>query len=271
MARTVAMHDRVYNSSEIRRGESTPTSLNDVSAFPSTQWTMVLRAGTASDAQAHAALESLCRRYWYPLYSFVRRQGRDHHEAEDCTQEFLARLLAAEGLQRVRPEGGRFRTFLLSCLRNFLTNEWIRSNTAKRRGGLTSVPLASTGYSDGVSREMPDPGLTPEQAFDLSWATSILDRAVHELRTEYQSSGREKIFETMAPLIWATESNESLIPHAAAAGVTVNAFTVALHRARRRLGDRLRAAVAETVADPTEIDSELRHLVSALSAPNSGK
>lgn len=239
------------------------------SAFPVTQWSMVLRAGTNTDTHARAALESLCRRYWYPLYTFVRRQGREHHEAEDCTQEFLAQLLAADRLQRARPERGRFRTFLLSGLRNFLTSEWRRTQTAKRGGGVMSVALDITGADQSFCAEPADPGLTPEQAFDRSWALGTIDRGVAELRAEYAATGRSKVFEAMAPLIWGADSNDALAQRAAELGLTVNSFTVALHRARRRLGDRLRGLVAETVADPAEIDAELRHLVNAISGPAS--
>lgn len=235
-------------------------------SFPTTHWSMVLRAGERANAEAHAALESLCRRYWYPLYAFVRRQGRDHHEAEDCTQDFLAQLLAADGLQRARPERGRFRTFLLTSLRNFLTSEWRRAQTAKRGGGLTPVPLATPGFDEPFCPDPRDPGLTPEQAFDRTWALGMIDRAVRELRAEYAITGRARVFDAMAPLIWGSEQSEALVRRAAESGLTVNAFTVALHRARRRLGERLRAAVSETVADPAEIDDELRHLISAIGA-----
>ncbi len=240
-------------------------------SFPVTQWSVVLRAGTHTDTQAHAALESLCRQYWAPLYTFVRRQGRDHHEAEDCTQEFLAQLLASDGLQRARPERGRFRTFLLTGLRNFLTSEWRRSHAAKRGSGLAPLPLGTPGSAGQFSEEPADTGLTPEHAFDRTWALSLLDRAVIELRTEYGASGRAAVFEALAPLIWGNENTDALARQAAGIGVTLNSFTVALHRARRRLGDRLRALVAETVADPAEIDAELRHLISAISAQSSGK
>src|SRR5215216_4202653 len=104
-------------------------------SFPTTQWSMVVNAGATSETQAQAALETLCRQYWYPLYGFIRRQGRAHHEAEDCTQEFLARLLTNGGMATARPERGRFRTFLLTALRNFLTKEWHRDHAAKRGGG----------------------------------------------------------------------------------------------------------------------------------------
>jgi RNA polymerase sigma-70 factor (ECF subfamily) len=241
-------------------------------SFPTTQWSMVLRARSDADTQARVALESLCRRYWHPLYTFVRRRGRDHHEAEDCIQEFLARLLADGGLARVQPERGRFRTFLLTALRNFLTSEWRRASAAKRGSGVPVVELGTHESADAAgsgsgthAHEPADTGLTPEQAFDRSWARSMIDRAVIELRTEYVTGGRGAIFDAVAPLIWASDREDDFPQRAGALGLTVNSFRVALHRARRRLGDRLRAQVAETVASPGEIDAELRHLIAAIS------
>ena len=238
-------------------------------SFPETQWSMVLRSDAAGDTRAHAALESLCLRYWYPLYTFVRRQGRDHHEAEDSTQEFFARLLSAEGLKRARPERGRFRTFLLSGMRNFLTSEWRRDHAAKRGGGAVPVPLGPADFDERFCHEPADSGLTPEQAFDRSWALGMIDRAVGELRAEYMRSDRGELFDALAPQMWESSAVDSgtIARHAARLEMTVQAYTVALHRSRRRLGDRLRALVAETVAAQSEIDAELRHLVSAISGP----
>lgn len=238
----------------------------ETASFPETQWSMVLRSDPKGDLQAHAALESLCIRYWFPLYSFVRRQGRNHHDAEDCTQEFFAKLLSVDGFRRADPGRGRFRTFLLSGIRNFLTSDWRRMNAAKRGGGAAALPFGSNDLDERYCREPPDTGLTPEQAFDRSWALGMVDRAVGELRAEYSRSGRGELFDSLAPHIWGEPnlSTGSAVRHAERIGMTSQAFAVALHRARRRLGDRLRALVAETVADPAEIDGELRHLVGAL-------
>jgi len=234
------------------------------SAFPNTQWSMVLNARGATDTEARLALESLCRIYWPPLYTFIRRQGREHHDAQDATQQFIAHLLATESLQRVEPERGRFRTFLLTALKNFLTSEWRRTQTAKRGGGFTAVDLNSAHSAESSHLELPDPALTPERAFDRRWAQTMIERAVAELRAEYEGSGRKKIFAIMAPLIWGMESDDAISTGAFAMGITPNAFCVALHRARRRLGERLRANIAETVADPREMDVELRHLMEAM-------
>lgn len=241
------------------------------SAFPSTQWSMILNARVDTDTTARVALESLCRVYWQPIYTFIRRQGRDHHDAEDATQQFIAHLLATESLQRARPERGRFRTFLLTALRNFLTSEWRRTQTGKRGGGLVAVNLESRDSAESSGHELTDPALTPERAFDRRWAQTMIERAVTELRAEYEGSGRKEIFAVMAPLIWGTDSDDAVAAGAVAMGLTPNAFRVALHRARRRLGDRLRAYIAETVADPSEIDVELRHLMEAMSAGNGSR
>jgi RNA polymerase sigma-70 factor (ECF subfamily) len=224
---------------------------------------MVLNAGKASESQARAALESLCRQYWYPLYTFVRRQGRTHHEAEDCTQEFFARLLASAGVARARPERGRFRSFLLASLRNFLTKEWQRGQAAKRGGGLAPLPLEFDTAGERFGREPVDPGLTPEQAFDRSYALEMIGRAIAAIRAEYVKSGRGDLFAVLGPLVWGNASQESLAQHAGRLGMNAHAFTVALQRLRRRLGERLRSEVGQTVADEADVDAELRYLIAA--------
>jgi RNA polymerase sigma-70 factor (ECF subfamily) len=236
------------------------------SSFPTTHWSVVIHAHAGSESQARAALETLCRRYWYPLYAFVRRQGRTHHQAEDCTQEFFARLLTAGTIARARPERGRFRSFLLTALRHFLTNEWQRTQAAKRGGGQAPLPLEFDAADERYIREPADPGLTPEQMFDRSWALGMIDQAVAELRSEYEKAGREALFAALEPLAWGDSVRESPAELAARLGMSTNAFNVAVHRLRQRLGGRLRLAVSQTVADETEVDAELRHLISSMGA-----
>jgi DNA-directed RNA polymerase specialized sigma24 family protein len=235
-------------------------------SFPTTQWSMVINAGATSGTEAGVALETLCRQYWYPLYGFVRRQGRTHHEAEDCTQEFLARLLAKDGIATARPERGRFRTFLLTSLRNFLTKEWHREHAVKRGGGAVALSLDLRDAQDRFAHEPADAALNPEQAFDRTWALGMIERAVSKLRAEYEKSGRGELFATLSAFVWGDGSTEALAAPAARLGMTTHAFTVALHRLRQRVGQRLRADVAETVADENDVDEELRHLIAAVSA-----
>jgi RNA polymerase sigma-70 factor (ECF subfamily) len=242
---------------------SAPLPLHPRDVFPSTQWSIVLNAGEGSESQARSALESLCRQYWYPLYTFVRRQGRTHHDAEDCTQEFLARLLASDGMARARPERGRFRTFLLTSLRNFMAKEWHRGQAAKRGGGHAPLPLDFATAGDRFAHEPADPGLTPEQAFDRNYALDMISRAIDTVRTDYEESGRGALFAALRPLMWANTSHESLALHAGRLGMNAHAFTVALQRLRRRLGERLRSEVSQTVAVEADVDAELRYLIAA--------
>ncbi|HUJ42666.1 MAG TPA: sigma-70 family RNA polymerase sigma factor [Opitutaceae bacterium] len=232
--------------------------------FPSTHWSVVLLAGAAGGPEARSALETLCRQYWYPLYAFVRRQGRTHHEAQDCTQEFLARLLAADGIARARPERGRFRTFLLTALRNFLTDEWHRTQAAKRGGGQVPLPLEFDTAGERYAREPADAGLTPEQAFDRRWALDVVEKALLDLRVEYAASGRGALFDALAPVIWGGGAREPPAAQAQQLGLNDGAYKVALHRLRKRLRERLQAQVAATVADDTEIEEELRYLITAV-------
>lgn len=240
------------------------------SAFPTTQWSVVLNAGAGSPTEARAAMEKLCRQYWYPLYAFVRRQGRSHHEAEDCTQGFLARLLAAEGVARARQEHGRFRTFLLTALRNFLTNEWHRAQADKRGGGQTPLTLDAQRADERFAREPADPGLSPDRAFDRSWARGMIAAAVTAVRAEYEKSGRGDLFAALAPQVWGGTKVEPVNQTAARLGLTPQTLTVALHRLRQRIGQRLRLDVAQTVADSSDVEAELRHLITAVSGAAEG-
>jgi RNA polymerase sigma-70 factor (ECF subfamily) len=233
-------------------------------AFPTTQWSLVLAAGAGTERQARAALEVLCRQYWYPLYSFIRRQSRTHHEAEDCTQEFFARLLANEGMTHARRERGRFRSFLLTALRHFLANESRDAQAAKRGGGAVALPLEIEGAEERFVREPADPGRTPEQAFDRNWGLALIDQVIAELRSEFVASDRRALFDALSPLLLVDPGTGSLTEPASRLGMSRHAFSVALHRVRRRLGENLRTAVAETVATPAEVDAELRHLIAAI-------
>jgi RNA polymerase sigma factor (sigma-70 family) len=233
--------------------------------FPSTQWSLVLHAGADSATLAHAALESLCQQYWYPLYTYIRRQGRSHHEAEDCTQGFLLRLLTTNGVGQARPERGHFRTFLLTALRNFLINQWQHGQAAKRGGGLTLLSLEFDTAEERFAAEPTDPDLTPERAYDRNWALSMINRTIDTLRSEYVKSNRGVLFDALAPLVWESADEESQVKIAENLGMTKRTCAVALHRLRRRLGERLRIEVAQTVADGAEVDAELRYLITALS------
>ena len=209
-------------------------------------------------------MESLCRQYWYPIYHFARRQGRTHHEAEDVTQQFLARLLATDGIGAARPERGKFRTFLLTALRNYLTDEWRHAHAAKRGGEEVIVSIDLARAEQRFAEEPTDQNLTPDQAFDRAWAVEILERAVTGLREEYESSGRGPLFAALSPRLWNSNGSSLANPAPQKTEMNAHAVSMALNRLRHRLGLRLREEVATTVADGADIDAELRLLIASL-------
>ena len=240
------------------------TSAAPVGAFHTTHWSVVLRAGQADCTKAEDALAALCRSYWYPLYAFVRRRGHDREEAKDLTQEFFAKLLENNFLKSVDREKGRFRSFLLTCIQHFLSNERKKGQSIKRGGQYSFVSLDETVAEDQYAHE-PVERLTPETLFERRWALTVLDRTFTTLRREYTRQGQDQQFQVLQVyLSGAKDASSSYAQAAAQLGVTEAAARQAAHRMRRRYGQILRAEIAETVSTPTEIENELAHLQAAL-------
>jgi RNA polymerase sigma-70 factor (ECF subfamily) len=205
----------------------------------------------------------LCSIYWYPLYAFCRRQGRQPHDAEDLTQEFFARLLEKNGLASVRPEHGRFRSFLLASLKNFLVNEWERARAQRRGGGRQVLSLDGADAETRYALEPAD-GLTPETIFERRWAWAVLERTMSALRREYTSENKAELFEQLEGFLPGGRGTVSRADLAVKRGVSVGAIDVAVHRLRQRFGALLREQVLETVSSEEEVKEEIRHLISVL-------
>jgi RNA polymerase sigma factor (sigma-70 family) len=229
--------------------------------FPTTLWTVVLHAGGDEPAQAQAALTQLCQEYWYPLYSFVRRRGYSPHDAEDLTQAFLAHLLEKRGLGRIDPEHGRFRTFLLASLKNYLANDWDRSHAIKRGGGQTIVSLDEESAESRYQLE-PSHAMTPERHFERQWVMTLLDQVLDTLRDEYHTEGKGDLFEELKAVI--TGQPVAYADMAARLWRSEGALKVAAHRLRHRYRELMRARIAATVGEG-EVEDELRHLLAVLS------
>jgi RNA polymerase sigma-70 factor (ECF subfamily) len=237
-----------------------------VARFATTQWTVVLSASRDRSDTTHArqALEELCRTYWRPIYAFVRRLGHPPHDSQDLTQEFFARLLATDSLDRVSPAKGRFRTFLLAALKHFLANEWDKLRTQKRGGRLTFVPIDAPDTEAGTPPDPASPGPGPDQAFDRQWALALLERVLARLQEEHQAAGRRALFESLKDTL--TRDRQGL-PYATVAsqlGMTEGAVKVAVHRLRLRYRELLRLEIAATVENPGDVETELRELFRAL-------
>ena len=244
----------------MKSGETMHTLSGD-SQFPTTRWTLVVAAGDPSRKEARSALVSLCENYWYPLYAYLRRRGYASDQAQDLTQDFFIRVLEGRYLDRADPEKGRFRSFILTSLKFFVADENDRQRARKRGGGMV-VPLE---FSTGEERYQREPahGETPERIFERRWALCILERVVEKLRAEFVSHGRQEHFDRLK--VFLLGSSEA--PYSALAqemNTSEGALKVAIHRLRKRYRELFRQEIADTVADPAEVESELRHLAAAL-------
>jgi RNA polymerase sigma factor (sigma-70 family) len=243
-------------------GQSMHT-LPGASQFPTTRWTLVIAAGDPGRKDARSALVVLCENYWYPLYAYLRRRGYSADPAQDLTQEFFTRVLQGRYLDRADPEKGRFRSFLLTSLKFFVGDERDRQRARKRGGG----QLVSLEFLSGEARYQREPAHdeTPERIFERRWALSVLDRVLKQLRDEFVEHGRPEHFERLKVCLLG-QSDVSYAALAREMNTSEGALKVAIHRLRKRYRELFRKEIADTVADPAEVESELRYLAAALNA-----
>lgn len=220
-------------------------------------------AGGADEGAAREALEVLCRQYWYPLYAFVRRQGYSAHEAEDLVQGFFAMLLARQDFAKADPQRGRFRAFLLQALKHHLSHQRERQRAEKRGGDRLHYSL-DLARAEGRYLNEPATAGSTETLFDRQWAATLLEHVREGLAAEYAAAGKQAVFHELAPLLTGADSETSYQSLGSRLEMSPGAVKVAVHRLRRRFGERLRQAVAETVSSPEELEAELRELLAAL-------
>lgn len=220
-------------------------------------------AGGRTSPQADEALQVLCRTYWYALYTFVRRQGYSVTDAQDLTQEFFARFLEKKYIERADPERGRFRTFLLACLKNFLANEWDRAQTVKRGAAHKIISWDEHVAENHVISE-PTTEVSPEDAFEKRWAGMLLEQVLVRLREEFAAAGKIEAFDPLKKFLWGADSSVSYAELSAQLSLSEGAARVAVHRFRQRYREILRKEVTDTVADPKDVDDELRHLIAVI-------
>jgi DNA-directed RNA polymerase specialized sigma24 family protein len=232
-----------------------------VGDFRTTHWSEVLAAGAADNPLAAEALERLCRTYWYPLYSFVRRKGYPRSEAEDLTQGFFERFLEKSYLDDVVREKGKFRTFLLCSLNHFLANEWDKTQRLKRGGGATHLPLDTVGAEERFGSEPASVATNLEEAFDRNWAETLLAQALARLRADFYGTGKHDRFEELKPFLLGEPAEGGYAAVAGRLGMTEQGVKSAVHRLRRCFRETIREEIAHTVATRVEIDEELRYLI----------
>lgn len=231
--------------------------------FATTRWSLVARAGDSGAPEVQEALEELCRIYWFPLYAYVRRRGFRAEDAQDYTQSFFMRLLEKQTLQVADPHRGRFRSFLLASLNNFLANEVDRARTRKRGGDRVRL---SIDLAVGESRLQFEPAHeeTPERVFHRQWALTVLETVISRLENEYRQAGKARQFELLKHTL--TGSHECL-PYAGIAealGLTEPHARQLARRLRQHYRTLLREEVARTVEHPQDVDAELASLIEVL-------
>jgi RNA polymerase sigma factor (sigma-70 family) len=232
--------------------------------FATTHWSVVLNAGQSDTTQARDALERLCQTYWYPLYGYVRRRGHSVHDAQDLTQAFFARLLEKHWVSDAKQERGRFRTFLLTAMGRFLADEWDKLRAQKRGGGIPPLPLELDSGETRYGNEPAD-NSNPEQYFERRWALTLLDTVLRRLRGEYEREGKGELFAALHSTLVGDRESQPYAKLAKSLGMQEGAVKVAVHRLRKRYRQLLRDEIAETMAEPGDIDEELRYLVAVLS------
>jgi RNA polymerase sigma-70 factor (ECF subfamily) len=233
-------------------------------AFHTTRWTMVVRArGKAPEARA--ALGDLCEAYWMPVYHFLRREGRDEDQSRELTQEFISQLLSGGALEQADPRKGRFRSYLLGALKNFLANQR-RNEGRQKRGGDAVVESIDSGGSDtSPGMQLPDPGAAPTDAwFDRQWALAVMDRGLTAVEESFDTAGKSQQFKVLKPWLIGDTEGLSQADAAAELGLSTGAIKVSIHRLRQKFGEAIRQEIAETVDTEAEVADELRYLIEVL-------
>jgi RNA polymerase sigma-70 factor (ECF subfamily) len=231
--------------------------------FPTTQWSCIIQAGSGDEERAREALARLCHGYWYPLYAFVRRRRHDADEAMDLVQGYFARLLEKGVLAAADRSRGRFRSFLMADCQHFLSHQRAHERALKRGGGIRPVSIDARDAEGRFLREPAD-DLTPERLFERAWAMTLLERVIALLREEFEAAGRASAFDRLKPVLTGGELDIPYSRLAAEWGTTEAAVQKSVYRLRRRYATLLREQIAATVADPDQVEDEIRSLFAAL-------
>jgi RNA polymerase sigma-70 factor (ECF subfamily) len=251
--------------------EAAAGTLAEPRVFATTRWSLILSAADAGtdEQKAGAALAELCRTYWRPVFLFVSRQGYSVQDAQDLSQDFFVMILETNWLSRADEHRGRFRSFLLKSLQNFLSHADERDRAVKRGGRMEFVSwddwMAEAPSQVSVSAQTLD-SLPAEQLFDLRWAATVVEHALQRLREECESKGRLRLFETLNRHLMSERGDLSYASLAASLGIAEAMVKKQLHNLRQRYRWLLRDEVAQTVESAGDIDDEIRHLCTVLAA-----
>ena len=239
------------------------TDSSDKPSFETTQWSIVVSAGDSQPGHARGAIEQLCRRYWFPLFAFLRRRGYDEPEAEDLVQAFFVRVIEKEVFAAADRDRGRFRTFLLTSLENFLRNEHSKANAARRGGGAKPISLDLRDREGKLMRLIADDS-SPEDEFHRQWAIDVLAQVLETVKQEYDVRGNAGLFEALRPFLSTDRQRKPYAEVAESLNMSEANVKVAVHRLRRRYRKQLELEIAATVRSPEEVEDEIQQLLRVL-------
>ena len=243
------------------------SSTEEAGRFRTTRWSVVLLSAQSQAPGSKAALTELCRLYWFPLYAFVRRRGYTPADTQDLVQGFFLHLLDHKALAEVDPRKGKFRSFLLASIKNYLSKEADRARCWKRGGNVEFVPL-DTENAEKICQFEPADFLTAETIFDARWATALLHGTMARLGHQYAAQGKSLTLQVLEPFL--APGGVQVVPSYEQAAdqlqVSIVAVKTLIHRMRKQFTTLLREQVARTVSDPAEIDAEIHSLCEALVA-----
>lgn len=246
-------------------GNSDVVAARGSPVFATTHWSVVLAAGRDRSAAAAAALEQLCRTYWYPLYAYLRRKGYCEHDAQDLTQGFILQLLDRRSIEKVEPQKGKFRSFLLGSLNYFLADERDRGRAQKRGGGRELLSLELNEAEGRYALDATVDNYTPEKLFERRWALTLLDSVLARLADEFGEAGKGDLFQRLGSFLVEGSHGKSYREIAAETGLSEEAIKKAVQRMRQRYYELFRQEIAQTVGTSGEVEEELRHLCNVLS------
>lgn len=244
--------------------DSLPRPQTGPAPFATTHWSVVLSAADERSPGARQALEQLCRAYWRPLYTYIRRRGLAADDAQDLTQEFFWRLLDRNYLSQVDPRKGKFRSFLLVAINHFLANEWDKARAIKRGGRVTFLPLDAEDAEQHLQAALCSQTTSPEKLYEQSWSLALLEKALARLREEARQAGRERQFAELRILLSGERPAISYAALAKRLETTEAAVKMAVQRLRRRFAELVREEIAQTVSSADEVEEEIRHLFAVL-------
>ena len=255
--------DRLATMLDMESSDQQPKSVRPNGVFLTTRWSIVVSAGRNSSPDSKRALESLCEAYWYPLYAYARRRVSCVDEARDLTQAFFVELLEKNYIGTAAPERGRFRAFLLTAFKNFLSKQWQKSNAKKRGGGRAPISLDFASADLGL-RIDPAYGLTAEQFYDQQWAIALLDRTMLRVQLEFEKAGKAGHFEQLKGYLVGDHAGTTYAEVATTLGMSEAAAKKTASRMRKRYRELLKQEIEETVSTPDEVDDEIRNLFATL-------